>query len=262
MPVKDYYDATKWNLGQEDRDLFEREEKSLEFIKRHKKAKEILDVGCGDGLFMDRMREALADREDVALWGVDYSKYKLEKAKEKGHNVKWCDLEKGLPFEDKTFDVVYAAELIEHLYNPDYFLEECYRVLRKDGVIIISTPNLQAWYNRMLFILGIQPLFYEVSTKSPLIGSGALRRIKKGEAPVGHVHIFNRDGLVDILRQEGFEITKFLGAQFQALPRALKYVDRAFNVRPSLASNLIAIAQKIERPAELAVEVEPVRTDQ
>jgi SAM-dependent methyltransferase len=257
MPVKDYYDATKWDLGQEDRNLFEREEKSLEFIKQNKKAKDFLDVGCGDGLFMDRMRDALIKREGVAIWGVDFSKYKLEKAKKKGHNVKWCDLEKGLPFEDETFDIVYAAELIEHLYNPDYLLEECHRVLRGDGVIIISTPNLQAWYNRMLFVLGIQPIFYEVSTKSPLIGSGALKRIKKGQAPVGHVHVFNRDGLFDILHQEGFEVIKFLGAQFQALPWALQQVDKVFNLRPSLASNLIAIARKIEEPTEQALEAEP-----
>lgn len=247
MPVKDYYDATKWNLGNEDRDLFEREQKSLEYIKQHKAAKEILDVGCGDGLFMDKLRDALSDRKKVAIWGVDYSKYKLKKAEEKGHKVKWCDLEKGLPFEDNTFDVIYAAELIEHLYNPDFFLEECYRVLRKGGVVIISTPNLHAWYNRMLFILGIQPLFYEVSTKSPAVGSGALKKIKKGEAPVGHIHVFNRAGLVDMLRQEGFEITKFLGARFQALPRAMQYIDKVFNARPSMASNLIAIAHKVDK---------------
>ncbi len=250
MPVKDYYDATKWNLGQEDRDLFEREEKSLEFIKQYGKGKKILDVGCGDGLFMDKLRDALADHKKIEIWGVDYSKYKLKKAEDKGHNVKWCDLEKGLPFEDETFDVVYAAELIEHLYNPDFFLEECYRVLRKGGLIIVSTPNLHAWYNRLLFILGVQPLFYEVSTKSPAIGSGALRRIKKGEAPVGHIHVFNRTGLVDILRHEGFEVTKFMGARFQALPKFFQVVDKAFNVRPSMASNLIAIAQKTEKNSQ------------
>jgi methionine biosynthesis protein MetW len=254
MPVKDYYDATKWNLGNEDRDLFEREQKSLEFIRRHHSTNQILDVGCGDGLFMDRLRAALKDKDDVHIWGVDYSKYKLKKAKERGHDVKWCDLEKGLPFEDETFDVVYAAELIEHLYNPDFFLEECYRVLKKDGVVIISTPNLHAWYNRLLFVLGIQPLFYEVSTKSPHVGSGAIKRIKKGEAPVGHIHVFNRDGLVDMLRQEGFEITKFLGARFQALPRVFQVADKAFNARPSLASNLIAIARKIEKPSESEIE--------
>lgn len=249
MPVKDYYDATKFSIGKEERDLFEREKKSLAYIKQHTAAKDILDVGCGDGLFMDWLREALAERKGVSIWGVDYSKYKLGKAKEKGHKVKWCDLEKGLPFKDKTFDVIYAAELIEHLYDPDFFLEECYRVLKDKGVVIISTPNLHAWYNRFLFIFGVQPLFYEVSTKSPAIGGGILRRIKKGTVPVGHVHVFNRTGLVDILRNEGFAIKKFLGAQFQALPRGVHLVDKAFNLRPSLASNLIAVAEKREKAA-------------
>lgn len=246
MPVNDYYDATKWDLGEEDRDLLEREEKSLSYIKQLKTAKKILDVGCGDGLFLNKLAETLEDRKDVELWGTDYSKYKLEKAEKNGHKVKWCDLEEGLPFEDNSFDLVYAAELIEHLYNPDFFLEECYRVLRPEGTIIISTPNMHAWYNRFLFLLGIQPIFYEVSTKSPKIGSGILKNIKKGKAPVGHVRIFNKDGLIDMLRNEGFEIRHFMGARFHSLPAFAHIFDKAFNARPSMASNLIAIAQKTE----------------
>jgi 2-polyprenyl-3-methyl-5-hydroxy-6-metoxy-1,4-benzoquinol methylase len=193
------------------------------------------------------MAETLKGRKGLELWGVDYSKYKLEKAKKNGHNVKFCDLEKGLPFEANSFDVIYAAELIEHLYDPDFFLEECNRVLKKNGVIIVSTPNLQAWYNRVLFIFGIQPLFYEVSTRSPQIGSSVLRRVKKGKAPVGHVHVFNRAGLVDMLRAEGFEMLQFLGARFHALPRSTHFIDKMFNARPSMASNLIAIAKKVEK---------------
>lgn len=246
MPVNDYYDATKWELGDEDRGLFEREKKTLAYIKNLPNVHKILDVGCGDGLYLNHLAAAFTDKKKVELWGVDFSKYKLAKAKKNGHNVKQCDLEKGLPFKDNHFDVVYAAELIEHLYNPDFFLEECYRVLRPGGKIIISTPNLHAWYNRFLFIFGIQPIFYEVSTKSPQIGSGILKKVKKGQAPVGHVHVFNRAGLVDMLRHEGFELRHFMGARFHALPRVTHFIDKIFNARPSMASNLIAIAQKPE----------------
>lgn len=244
MPVRDYYDATKWNLGNEDRPLFEREMKSLDFIINHQKAKKILDIGCGDGLFMNVIRDSLKDRKGVSIWGVDYSEYKLAKARKQGHKVKQCDLEKGLPFADNSFDVVYAAELIEHLYNPDFLLEECNRVLKKGGIVIISTPNLHAWYNRLLFVVGIQPLFYEVSTKSPQIGSGILKRVKKGEAPVGHIHVFSRASLVDMLQNEGFHVRHVLGARFHAIPRAFHVLDKLFNARPSLASNLVAVAQK------------------
>lgn len=245
MPVRDYYDATKWNLGDEDRPLLEREMKALKYIASHNKVGMVLDVGCGDGLFMSILRDTLKDKK-TTIWGVDYSEYKLKKAREQGHKVKQCDLEKGLPFKDNTFDVIYAAELIEHLYDPDFFLEECNRVLKKGGVVVISTPNLQAWYNRLFFLLGIQPLFYEVSTKSPQIGSGILKKVKKGRAPVGHVHVFNRAGLVDMLHNEGFRLKKLLGARFHSLPTALQPVDKAFNIRPSMASNLIAIAEKSE----------------
>ncbi|HSX36464.1 MAG TPA: methyltransferase domain-containing protein [Patescibacteria group bacterium] len=255
MPIKDYYDDKEWELHYEQRFLFEREQKSIDYIKKLPGAKKILDIGCGDGYFLKGLRDALPARRKVELWGVDYSKSKLRQAKKQGFSTKWCDLEQGLPFPDATFDVVYAAELIEHLFNPDFLLEECHRVLKPKGTIIVSTPNLQAWYNRALFALGIQPIFYEVSTRSPKIGSGALGRIKKGEAPVGHVHVFNKAGLLDMLRAEGFEILDTLGAQFHSLPRPVQFIDRAFNIRPSMASNIIAVAKKGERKAtEPAVE--------
>ncbi|HSX33081.1 MAG TPA: methyltransferase domain-containing protein [Candidatus Saccharimonadales bacterium] len=245
MPVNDYYDANKWNLQNENRPVFEREQKSIDYIKNMKGVKSILDVGCGDGFFLVKLQEALGRRQ-IELWGVDYSKYKLRQARKLGFHTKWCDLEQGLPFPDASLDVIYAAELIEHLYNPDFFLEECRRVLKPKGTIIVSTPNLQAWYNRLLFILGIQPIFYEVSTRSPQIGSGVLKRIKKGQAPVGHVHVFNKAGLVDMLRAEGFELLDFVGAQFHALPRPAQILDKLFNARPSMASNLVAVARKTQ----------------
>ena len=50
-------------------------------------------------------------------------------------------LPRSLPFDDETFDVVTSSHVIEHLYHPRSMLQECQRVLRKDGEAIITTDN-------------------------------------------------------------------------------------------------------------------------
>jgi hypothetical protein len=103
---------------------------------------------------------------------------------------------------------------------------------------------MQAWYNRVLFLLGIQPLFYEISTKSPLIGAGILRHIKKGTVPVGHIRIFNVRGLKDLFASEGFDILQVKGANFAALPKPALLIDSLIAAYPKLASNIVILGQK------------------
>lgn len=241
----DYYDETGWGRTAE-RPVFPRELKSLDAIRRYgpgRDGAQMLDVGCGDGLFL-----RLFDRTVAHTWrlhGVDYSQRQLEMAADSPYTFRQCNIEEGIPYDANEFDAVYAGEVIEHVYNPDYLLEECRRVLKPGALLVISTPNLQAWYNRVLFPLGIQPLFYEVSTKSTYIGAGPLRRLKLSDLPVGHLRVFNRRAIVDLMKSEGLEVMNVSGATFHALPRALRRLDRFFSAFPSLASNLIVTARKL-----------------
>lgn len=247
MTLIDYYDEDRWGALTGERDLLQRENKCLKIIARLKhKPKTFLDVGCGDGFFLQNVEQKLG--KDCDLHGVDYSQYQLSKASGLPFSFKQANIEAaGLPYDSEMFDMVYAAELIEHLVNPDYFLDECWRVLKPSGYLLISTPNLQAWYNRALFLLGIQPLFYEVSTKSTQIGAGPLKRIKKGTVPVGHIRIFNVRGLKDIMECEGFAIRRVRGANFAALPGPVRLMDNMVNVYPRLASNLVVLGQKRQK---------------
>ena len=55
------------------------------------------------------------------------------------------DLRKGIPFENETFDVVYHSHVIEHFTRKEapFFLSECYRVLKQDGILRIAFPDLE-----------------------------------------------------------------------------------------------------------------------
>lgn len=239
----DYYDEEKWGEAILTKDeLFDREKKSIKLIKdlNVKKAK-FLDIGSGVGFFMEQLSKS---QPKLEMYGVDYSRYNLKKSKKLPFEFKQCNIEEGVPYTDKKFDIVYAAEILEHLVNPDYFVDECARLVKKGGHVIITTPNLCAWYNRILVTLGIMPMFYELSTRSPKVGAGVMKKIKQGNIPVGHIRIFTVRALRDLLNASGFEVIKVKGAHFAALPKYIRWIDDIFTVYPKLSSGIVILARK------------------
>ncbi len=214
----------------------------------------VLDIGCGDGSFLAQLCADLAD-PDASYVGVDYSGYQLAKAARLPFEFHRCDLGEGIPLPDGSVDLVHAAEVIEHLYDPDLLIEECARVLRPGGHLVITTPNLQAWFNRALFVLGIQPVFHETSTRTTAVGAGALRRFKHDTRPVGHLRLFNRRALVDLVRREGLAVVSVRGARYHDVPRAAGWLDAACCRRPSLASILVLDAVKPDPTGEGAGKI-------
>jgi len=95
----------------------------------------VLDVGCGDGL----LSEPIAKMGNTVA-SIDLTT--IVKVAQKRH-VSWVlagDAEK-LSFADSVFDVVLASEVVEHLWNPDSFLAEAYRVLKPKGYLIVEAPE-------------------------------------------------------------------------------------------------------------------------
>ena len=73
----------------------------------------MLDLGCRTGA----LTQHYAEGNDVV--GVDVDRAALEQAVARlGIETVWADVEEGLPFEDESFDVVVAGELLEHLADP------------------------------------------------------------------------------------------------------------------------------------------------
>lgn len=180
VPLIDYYGPQGW--GSQSPPLRQRQHVATDLIFAAMAADPaaqtaILDVGCGDGSFLAHLASSAPDR-DIRWIGVDYSEHQLARAAELPYEFHRCDLGDGLPFPDTSIDLVHAGEVLEHLYDPDHLLEECARVLRPGGHLVITTPNLQAWYNRALFLAGVQPIFYETSSRSTEVGAGPLRRLK------------------------------------------------------------------------------------
>lgn len=205
----------------------------------------ILDAGCGDGL----LAEVLKDLTGAKIFGVDISQRGLQLAQKRGIVIKKFDLNSGIPFTDGRFDLIIANQVIEHLLDPDSFLKECKRVLHRKGHLILTTPNLAAWYNRFLFLLGIYPVFLEASTRDKLVGAGFLRKFAKEKQPAGHLRVFTLAAIKDLLKMNNFKPKKILGLtkdfHFGVLTTAIyRLLDKIFANFPSLSSDLLVIAEK------------------
>jgi GT2 family glycosyltransferase/SAM-dependent methyltransferase len=98
----------------------------------------VLDAGCGVGYGTGLLAAAGAD--DVM--GVDVSEEALESARLRGDRARFvrCDLRR-LPFDDGEFDVAVCFEAIEHVERPHEALDELARVVREDGLLLLSSPN-------------------------------------------------------------------------------------------------------------------------
>jgi SAM-dependent methyltransferase len=114
------------------------------------KDKTVLDAGCGSGYGTD----FLASQGAKYALGIDISPEAIAYAQAhyQRDNLEYRVMDVTEPdLNDGSFDVIVAFELIEHLQNQERFLAEMARVLKNDGLFIISTPN------REVYRLGLEP---------------------------------------------------------------------------------------------------------
>jgi 2-polyprenyl-3-methyl-5-hydroxy-6-metoxy-1,4-benzoquinol methylase len=98
----------------------------------------VLDIACGTGYGIGLMQTKAA-----SVTGLDLDIEAVrEAAKECSDNASVlfgnC---LGLPFADESFDVITSFETLEHLHDRSTFVHELHRVLRRDGTLLLSTPN-------------------------------------------------------------------------------------------------------------------------
>jgi SAM-dependent methyltransferase len=120
--------------------------KRYEFARPHCVGKHVLDAGCGTGYGSAFLGESARNvlGIDVSGEAIDYAR-----ARYGGGNVEFVvgdlqQLERG----DAEFDAVVAFEVIEHLPHPDRFVAEARRVLKPDGVLVVSTPRADHGHER------------------------------------------------------------------------------------------------------------------
>jgi len=98
----------------------------------------VLDIGCGSGKLLKLLE---GDGRDVL--GVDVDRTAIKMARGKKLDIKEHDLDKGIPFEDNSFDNVTAVHVLEHVTNPKSLAKEMERVARKKAIVIVPLGERQ-----------------------------------------------------------------------------------------------------------------------
>ncbi|TRZ54422.1 class I SAM-dependent methyltransferase [archaeon] len=113
----------------------------LEYITENLKGK-VLDVGFSSGLIH---KQIISMRKDCEIWGLDLKivsdYYNGDK------NVIIDDAQTMNKVPNESFDTVFAGEIIEHLEDENSFLENTNRILKKGGILILTTPNRNSLVN-------------------------------------------------------------------------------------------------------------------
>ncbi len=109
----------------------------------------VLDLGCSGGLFAAHARAAGHE-----VTGVDY--LEIPGVRDRTDHFVKASLEEGIPAEvGDGFDIIVAADVIEHLSRPGEILRDMRRVLRPSGQVLLSVPNFAHWYPRSRVAMGL-----------------------------------------------------------------------------------------------------------
>ncbi len=115
---------------------------AYEFAKPFISGKKVLDVGCGLAYGTVLMAELAS-----YITGIDYDQQTIEENTKRYISITNLDFKQSvippLPFADHSFDVITAFQFIEHIEPRKEFIKECLRVLKSEGTLLVTTPNLK-----------------------------------------------------------------------------------------------------------------------
>jgi 2-polyprenyl-3-methyl-5-hydroxy-6-metoxy-1,4-benzoquinol methylase len=155
---------------------FDKLEKSLMLNKSIPPS--LLDIGCATGALLAYMRE-----RGWRVTGVEISPSAEYGRDVRGLDIRNLALEEN-KFPDESFNVVLASHLIEHLNDPFSFLSEVHRILKEEGHVFITTPNISGFQARLF--------------------GGRWR-----SAIFDHLYLFSVHTLKKMLKNTGFHAEKF-----------------------------------------------------
>ncbi|MFH1202702.1 MAG: class I SAM-dependent methyltransferase [Candidatus Omnitrophota bacterium] len=136
-------------MYEEDKYARERIISYAELIKPYLgKGKRLLDIGCYTAKIYDYLPK------DIKYLGLDFDEAALKIAQDKGASVKYLrfDINK-INLNDK-FDIIIAAETLEHLLDPENLISQIQVLLAENGIVVISLPNECTLYHRIICLIG------------------------------------------------------------------------------------------------------------
>ena len=180
------------------------------------KGKSVLDIGCYaeiKELIKNKEKEqddgwihGFLTKHSKHVTGIDIVKDKIDIMKKQGYDV-YCQNAENFKFNQK-FDVIFAGDVIEHLSNPGLFLDRCRKHIKKDGWLIITTPNVFS-------------LNYKI---------GGIIRLLNNDLEVHpeHTYFFSPTVIKTLFQRYDFEIKKIKFVNFNYIDNLKKFIQEIF----------------------------------
>tara|TARA_S200000501_G_scaffold80028_1_gene71822 strand:+ start:401 stop:1069 length:669 start_codon:yes stop_codon:yes gene_type:complete len=194
---KEFYKKQGIRYIKNDPEAMIRYENILPWIKLDNK-KTIIELGCKYA----ELKKLLNRRGDKFIYkGIDIDEQTLQNIDDYNSTDFIChDINEGIPIENNSADYIICMEVLEHLENASYFLEEAKRILKKNGNIIISVPNPYSW-NEMY------------------------RNLLRKKDTEGHIASFTYQNIQSLVQFSGLKIIDEVGS-FTRIPFSQKFFGR------------------------------------
>jgi SAM-dependent methyltransferase len=192
----------------------------------------VLDVGCGEHALLSTQ---VGDRADyVACDIVERTSVPLDSYFQIDLNHQSLSERLG----PREFDVIFCVEVIEHLFSADALLRDIERLLASDGILILSTPNLAYYLNRLLLLFGLHPLLLENSSEVKL--GRRFRFLGQGNRTEGHLRVFTYTALHELFELCGLQVLRTRGAHIWDFAPD-RWIAR---LAPRLAPDMVLVARR------------------
>ncbi len=204
-----------------------------------KKTKRMLDIGCGDGSFTKILGRTLEVDE---MYGICIAPDAIREASNRQIKAEVFDADSGqFPYPSSYFNFIYCGNLVELVADADHLLKEIHRLLKEDGKVIMTFPNIASWLSRIALFLGYLPYYSRVSTQFDL--GKMFSKTKRGQSS-GFIRLFTPPAFSQLAKFYGLKVEKILGVGEKTLPKPFQIIDKILTLRPSFAFYIICVLTK------------------
>jgi 2-polyprenyl-3-methyl-5-hydroxy-6-metoxy-1,4-benzoquinol methylase len=194
-----------------ERDYFQSERCDMvSFVPLHSAL--ILEVGCGHGNFGKLLKE----RSAAQVWGIEIEDTSASIAAQKLDKVFHSPFNRSLDLPLKSFDCIIFNDVLEHLVDPSDALLYCRELLREDGVIVASIPNVRYFSNLV-----------------SLLVDGTWEYSDQGILDRTHLRFFTYRSILNLFDRLGYHVEDIQGlhpiSEFK-LPGRLRYFNGLLKV--------------------------------
>lgn len=197
-----------------------------------------LEVGLSGGILALTLKKLYKPQQFFAIEhpvsAQLYTKEYLKLIKQNNITLKTVDLRTyQYPWKDHTFDFIVVSEVIEHLIPADLpgIIGELTRMLKKDGQLIVTTPNIASLLKRVNLLRGKNPIEFDLTLHE--------------NATYGHIREYTMAELTAILQKAGLKVTKQEYYQIDAQRSFFtRLEDLSAKIVPSLGNNLLCVGTK------------------